>query len=360
MADAHEHENAALAELHRQLHDVEAKTTKFQQTLIRHQLAQRHRQEYTEYCLKHGLRGKPNLADEVAELLASLVASAVRLALQIPYVIIATWMAYLLSEILLFTVHDVIYLSFHDVIEPLRYAVSKAIDFVFGLVGGVIESIINSVEKAGAKAVNWITKAFTGGHGTHIKPKTLHLPNPILPLQQSQLGALYPAVVNMKRLCQHATHAGLHVVHLALQVLTGGTLCQLVRQIWPSPLLRWVGDLLYGDSFVDPHGANCRAHVITAVCLAWNLNVLVWVFYRGYLVIVVLRCVWPTLSLLWRVWYANWMAALYVVWQRRLTAWPAAWEHHMNKHARFRSQIDHLDHARGVKTLDAAALAQPS
>lgn len=340
-----EHEDTALAQLHAALHDDQSKLSEFEKSMARHQLALRHRQDYTAYCLRHGLTGEPNLAGEGAELIASLFATALRLVIRLPNIIIASFVAFLLSEIILFVVHDAIYLSFHYVIEPVRYDVSKAIDTVFDAVGNVIEGIVNAVEKIGAGAVNAVTNFFSFGHGTNIKPKTLKLPSPILPLQQSKLGALYPAIVNMKHLCSRATHARLHVVHLALQVFTGASLCQLLRQVYPSPLLRWMGDLLYGDDFVNPAGANCRVHVITAVCLSWNLNVLIWVFYEIYLVAMLYQSCKPTLSLIWRIWRAHVLAAYYTIMERRLDRWQAHRQEQLDKHARFQSHVDHLDKA---------------
>jgi len=334
---------------------TDAKVDALELKIAKRDVALSRKFDYMEYCVRHGYRGSPELGTVLLELVASLALSSVRLMFHVPHLFIL-WVATLfVSEVLKFVVQDALWGTL-QVFEAVRSAVVKALDDVIDTITGAVTGIYNTVAKGTTSAINKFSKFVTGGHGTHITPKTLSIPHPVIPISKEAMGVYYADLVDMRKLCRHAYEGhGMLIVHMGMRVLTLGTLCQTFRQIYPSTLVRWLGDFIYGDDFVSPHRDNCHITPITVVCFAWNIDKLVWFFFWLVVIAVVMQSFWPTLKLMGRVLYAWGATAIYLLHHPRTKNKRAVLEHHLDKHARHVSRADHLDRAHERKQAKLAS-----
>jgi len=340
------HTLADLAEMHALLHSEEKRANKVEKSMLKAQLAMAKELDYVAYCTRHGIHGRPQIGTVMLELIASLTLSALRFATHVPHLFILWVVTYMVSEILKFIVQQAIYRTLHDVFEPVRHEVVKDLDAVIDAVVGAIAGAYNAVAGGITSGINVVTNALSGGHGTHIHAKPLTIKHPVIPIEKEAMGLYYADLVDMRKLCEHLySNRLLLMVHMAMRVLTLGTLCQTFRQWYPSPVLRWLGDFFYGNDFVSPHQDNCHITARTVVCFAWNIWELPWFFFWATLTITALHALWPTFKLLARVLYAWAATAVYVSWHPTAPNKMAVLNHHLDKHARHVGRVEHIERA---------------
>jgi len=264
------------------------------------------RLEYVEYCRKHGIPPNFTLTHEIEEFIWLSVTCTLRLLTHIWWLFKVTVTAAILAGIAKLVVQEVGYNTMSAVVDPVVRGTQHTLNKIFNAIIGVISSVAN-VLLGGVRAL--ISAIHAIDH--HVREPTIpNMADNKDPFSwTSSFGPYYNDIVHMKSLCSGRYPQRYQRMHAGLQVFTSTTVCQLVRYVYPSPLLQWVGFLMYGEALADPARGNCKLHPDTVVCFAWVLDVFFLDIMFLLIVIKIVSTYWPLISFTLR----SFRAAAYVL-----------------------------------------------
>lgn len=223
------------------------------------------RREREHYLRRWNLPTDLNPVDNIIQFILIVAYSITRVPSLLISLIKWTIFCYAIYAISYFGVHGVVYGTMHFVIDPV---IDESIKLINDITKG-LQDAINSVKSVGVGFVNTVRSGWDSAVGTRHKHAITSKKVILFTIDKNKLGKDYNALVNLKKLCNGYRHQPFAEFHIVMQALTSRNLCLALREVSPSPLLLYLGTLLYGADFAVPEGRNCHIDRLTGYCFAW-------------------------------------------------------------------------------------------
>lgn len=314
---------------------------KLLRTLAKQTLKQQDKLAFDEYVAAHHLNHiHGGAATDILLLIGASIVSLYRFAKGLPKVLYIMFWFFVAALLCTIMVQYVFY-------EPLHYVVDPTIDAVIKFVNVIIDAGTKAID-AVLKAVNTVTGGINKGigamrkffHGKHhssatipkirFNPKRAHID------KRRDLGRSYWDLVHMRSLCtRYKTQWA--VFHIAMEAFTHNNLCLDIRNIYPSPVLRWIDAFFYAKDFANPGGANCRVTPEIGICLAWHFGDFIWLIATLLWYAFILISAYPIFHLCYTRVRCHVYLALYWMHHRKASKsdLQIALNHFADKHMRF-------------------------
>jgi len=312
--------------------------------------------EYVEYCRKHGIPPDFTLKHEIEEFIGLSILCTLRLLLHAWWLFKVSVVAAILAGIAVLIVKEVGYNTMHSVVDPTVRGTQHDLNKIFNDIIGVISDVAN-VLLGGVRAL--ISAIHAIDH--HVKePKIPNMSDSKNPFSwTSSFGPYYDDIVHMKSLCSGRYPQRYQRIHAGLQVFTSSTVCQLVRYIYPSPLLQWVGFLMYGEAMADPARGNCKLHPDTVICFSWVLDVFFLDILFLLVVFKIISTYWPLISFTLRSFRAGVYVLEYAATHRTFANLQLVHNFHLDRNTRCVSTSVHTKRHTEYAVTPSAPLEEP-
>jgi hypothetical protein len=293
--------------------------------------------EYARYCALHGIPADFTVAHEVKEFFWLLVSCTWDIIfLRVPGMIKEFIYIAIAAAVALVTVRYVVYGTMHSVVDPALTDTQKLINSILNAIVGWAGSALNGV----SSVLNTVIHVVDPFSRKSTIPK-LSVGNNPFSWGRDKWGAYYSDIVNMKSLCGSRYTQKFQTIHLGLQLITGSNICQFVRFLYPSPMLQWIGFLLYGSAFSDPERGNCVVHPETIVCFAWISPDFIWAIFFYSVVFEIISGYWPLIQFLLMTLRCIVYVAEYTAFHRSTQHWDTAFQFHADRNIRHVTSSEH-------------------